>query len=138
VSGAVGRTAIARIEYSSPASDYEQTTVFTDEVDGSFYYNPTPYYIDSEEFVVTSVAQRVNVSLVSSAFTPDYGKPLVKVSIYFPDAEDGDVFYIDSAMLAPLPDVQDYFQGNGGPEPVDPNTAIVFYPSDCRWETRHQ
>ena len=138
VSGAVGRTAIARIEYSSPASDYEQTKVYTDEVDGSFYYDPTPYYIDSDEFVVTADAQRVNVSLVSSAFTPDYGTPLVKISVYFPDAVAGDVFYIDSTMLAPFPDIQDYFQGNGGPEPVDPNAARVYYPSDCRWEKRHQ
>ena len=138
VSGAVGRTAIARIEFSSPATDYEQSKINTDEVDGSFYYDPTPYYIDSEEFILTANAQRLNVSLVSSAFTPDYGSPLVKVSIYFPDAVAGDVFYVDSAMLAPFPSIQDYFQGNGGPEPVDPNTAQVYYPSDCRWEKRHQ
>jgi hypothetical protein len=138
VSGTVGRTAIARIEYSSPASDYEQTTVSTDAVDGSFYYDPTSYYIDSEEFVITANAQRLDVSLVSPAFTPDYGSPLVKVSVYFPNAVAGDVFYIDSTMLSPFPEVKDYFQGNGAPAPVNPNTARVYYPADCRWEKRHQ
>ena len=138
VSGTVGRTAVARIEFSSPATDYEQSKINIDETDGSFYYDPDTYYIDSEEFILTANAQRLNVSLVSSAFTSDYGSPLVKVSVYFPNAVAEDVFYVDAAMLSPFPSIQAYFQGNGGPAPVDPNAAQVYYPSDCRWETRNQ
>ena len=136
VSGPVGRTAKVRMEYSSPQSYEDQIKILSD-VDGK-YYSPTPYYVDSTSLVLSATAQRKTVSAVSPVLGEDYNKPLVKTSVYFPNAVAGDVFYVSSVMLVASSTIADYFQGDGGVNPIDPNIN-VFYPStDCNWGKRKQ
>lgn len=138
ISGAVGRKAKTRIEYSSPLTLDDQVKVLLDETSGNFYYDPTVYYVDSEEFTVSATTERIFVSLNSPEYTPDYGDPMGKVSVYFTDAQVGDSFYLDGALLTPTPDQKDYFSGSGGIFPEDPNTSLFFDVTDCRWERREQ
>ena len=136
VSGPVGKTAKIRMEYSSPQSYEDQIKILSD-VDGK-YYSPTPYYVDSDPLVLSATAQRKTVYAVSPVLGEDYSKPLVKTSVYFPDAVAGDVFYVSSVMLVASSTIADYFQGNGGVIPANPNTG-TFYPStDCTWDTKSQ
>ena len=130
------KVAKARIEFSSPQTEEEQTNVLSD-VDGR-YFKSEPYYADSEPLTLTSSATRVSVSAVAAVSTPDYGNPLCKVSIYVDNAVAGDVFYFDGAMLAESTEVIDYFQGNGAPIPNDPNANQYYKTSDCFWERRNQ
>jgi hypothetical protein len=130
------KVAKARIEFSSPQTEEEQTNVLSD-VDGR-YFKSEPYYADSEPLTLTNSATRLSVSAVASVSTPDYGNPLCKVSIYVDNAVAGDVFYFDGAMLAESTEVIDYFQGNGAPVPNDPNVNQYYKTSDCFWERRNQ
>jgi hypothetical protein len=130
------KVAKARIEFSSPQTEEEQTNVLSD-VDGR-YFKSEPYYADSEPLTLTNSATRLSVSAVASVSTPDYGNPLCKVSIYVDNAVAGDVFYFDGAILAESTDVIDYFQGNGAPVPNDPNVNQYYKTSDCFWERRNQ
>jgi len=132
----VAKVAKARIEFSSPQTEEEQTNVLSD-VDGR-YFKSEPYYADSEPLTLTSSATRVSVSAVSAVSTPDYGNPLCKVSIYVDNVVAGDVFYFDGAILAESTEVIDYFQGNGAPVPNDPNVNTYYKSSDCFWERRNQ
>ena len=130
------KVAKARIEFSSPQTEEEQTNVLSD-VDGR-YFKSEPYYADSGPLTLTNSATRLSVSAVASVSTPDYGNPLCKVSIYVDNAVAGDVFYFDGAILAESTDVIDYFQGNGAPVPNDPNVNQYYKTSDCFWERRNQ
>jgi hypothetical protein len=130
------KIAKARIEFSSPQTEEEQTNVLSD-VDGR-YFTSEPYYADGDPLTLTSSATRLSVSAVSAVSTPDYGNPLCKVSIYVDNAVVGDVFYFDGAILAESTEVIDYFQGNGAPVPNDPNLNTYYKPSDCFWERRNQ
>ena len=136
VSGPVGRTAKVRMEYSSPQSYEDQIKVLSD-VDGK-YYSPTPYYVDSTSLVLSATAQRKTAYAVSPVLGEDYSKPLVKTSVYFPDAVAGDVFYVSSVMLVASPTIADYFQGDGGVIPANPNTGTFYTLTDCTWDTRSQ
>ena len=131
VSGAVGRTAKVRCEYSSLQSASEQTSVFTDE-DGQYYPTET-YYVDSDTITITADAQRLSVSSVSPAYSKDAGDPSVKVSIIFTDAVAADEFYIDGVLLDEAQDLDSYFDGNGAPLPSDPLQNTFFNLSDCLW-----
>jgi hypothetical protein len=130
------KVAKARIEFSSPQTEEEQTNVLSDS-DGR-YFKSEPYYADSEALTLTNSATRVYVEAVSSVSTPDYGNPLCKVSIYVDNAVAGDVFYFDGAILSESTEVVDYFQGNGAPVPNDPNANYYYKTSDCFWERRNQ
>jgi len=130
------KVAKARIEFSSPQTEEEQTNVLSD-ADGR-YFKSEPYYADSEGLTLTSSATRVSVKAVSAVSTPDYGNPLCKVSIYVDNAVAGDVFYFDAAILAESTEVVDYFQGNGAPVPNNPNNNYYYKTSDCFWERRNQ
>ena len=130
------KVAKARIEFSSPQTEEQQTNVLSD-IDGR-YFKSEPYYADSDPLTLTSSATRLSVSAVASVSTPDYGNPLCKVSIYVEDAVAGDVFYFDGAILAESTDVVDYFQGSGAPTPNDPNVNKYYKSSDCFWERRNQ
>jgi hypothetical protein len=127
---------VARIEFSAPQSEEEQAAVLVDE-EGRFF-KKEPYYYDSEPITLTATAQRVGVSAVASVKTPDYGTPLCKVSVYIDNAVVGDVFYLDAAILTKSTEIKDYFQGNGGPIPVDPNLNQYYDSNDCFWEKRNQ
>ena len=130
------KVAKARIEFSAPQTEEEQTNVLSDN-DGR-YFKSEPYYVDGDPLTLTGSATRLSVEAVSAVSTPDYGSPLCKVSIYVDDAVAGDVFYFDGAMLAESTGVVDYFQGNGAPIPTDPNTNYYYKTSDCFWERRNQ
>jgi hypothetical protein len=130
------KVAKARIEFSAPQTEEEQTTVLSD-ADGR-HFNPEPYFIDGEPLTLTGSATRLSVEAVSAVATPDYGVPLCKVSIYVDDAVAGDVFYFDGAILAESTEIIDYFQGNGAPIPNDPNANYYYKSNDCFWERRNQ
>lgn len=136
VSGPSNRTAVVRLEYSSQQSYEEQVKILSD-AEGS-YYPLVPYYVDSEATQLSSVATRITAYAVSPVLGEDFSNPLIKTSVYFPDAQEGDVFYVDSAMLVEFPEIQDYFQGNGGPVPSNPNLQRFFPTSDCSWDSRNQ
>lgn len=125
----------ARVEYSSQQSDYDQVTIFTDE-DGQ-YYSSTPYYADSDSVTLTSTAQRLYVSSVAPVQTTDSGIPLAKVSVYTENAEIGDVFYFDAALLEDNSVLDSFFQGSGAPTPANPNTSTFYVPADCHWELKN-
>ena len=135
VSGAVGRTAIVRLEYSSSQSYEDQVKIITDE-DGS-YYPVEPYFVDSEPITLTENATRISTYAVSPVLGQDYSNPLAKTSVYFPDAATGDVFYVDSVMMVENSIIKDYFQGNGGVLPEDPNLNVFYPTSDCTWDKRN-
>jgi hypothetical protein len=130
------KVAKARIEFSAPQTQEEQTTVLIDG-DGR-YFKSEPYYVDGDPLTLTNSATRLYVQAVSAVSTPDYGNPLCKVSIYIDNAVAGDVFYFDGAILAEATKVVDYFQGNGAPVPNDPNVNYYYKTSDCFWERRNQ
>lgn len=138
VSGVAGKKARARIEFSSPLSLDDQVKILTDEASGNSYYDPTIYYTDSAEFTVSTAAERITVTATSPEYSPDYGDPMAKVSIYFVNTDAGDDFYVDAAMLSPTSGEQDYFSGSGGIFPEDPNVNVFFDITDCRWERREQ
>lgn len=136
VSGPVGRTAVVRLEYSSKQSFEEQVQILSDN-DGK-YYPTTPYYVDSSTTTLSATATRITAYGVSPVTGEDFSDPLVKSSVYFPDAQEGDVFYVDSVMMVDLPEIIDYFQGNGGPVPNNPNLQKFFPTTDCTWDSRNQ
>jgi hypothetical protein len=136
VSGPVGKHAVVRLEYSSPQSYEDQVKVLSDE-DGK-YYPIDPYYVDSESTALSANAVRISAYGVSPVIGQDYSNPLVKSSVYFPDAEEGDIFYVDSVMMVESPTVKDYFQGDGGVLPEDPNLNVFYPSSDCTWDSRNQ
>ena len=135
VSGPAGKNAVVRLEYSSAQSYEDQVKILSDE-DGK-YYPVDPYYVDSEVTVLDENAVRISAYGVSPVIGQDYSDPLVKSSVYFPDAEEGDVFYVDSVMMVESPTVKDYFQGDGGLLPEDPNVNTFYPSSDCTWDSRN-
>jgi hypothetical protein len=136
VSGPVGKTAVLRIEYSSRQSYEEQGVILTDE-EGK-YYPTDAYYVDSAPLTLSATATRLSTFAVSPVISDDFSKPLVKVSVYFPTAEEDDIFYVDSVMLIEGNSTEDYFQGNGGLDPIDPNINVFYASTDCNWEKRKQ
>jgi len=138
LSGVAGKKAKARVEFSSPLTVDDQVKVLLDEATGNYYYDPATYYSESEEFTVGTTAERIFVNINSPEYTPDYGDPMCKVSVYFTDVEPDDAFYLDAVMLSPTPEQRDYFSGSGGLFPENPNVNVFFDTTDCRWERREQ
>lgn len=136
VSGPVGRTAVVRLEYSSEQSYEDQVKILSD-AEGK-YYPTNPYYVDSLPVNLSANATRITSFGVSPVRGQDFSDPLVKSSVYFPDAQEGDIFYVDSVMMVELPEIQDYFQGDGGVLPSNPNLERFFPTTDCTWDSRNQ
>lgn len=98
------------------------------------WVNEGRYYIDSELFNLNDV-NRISL-VVPTPSKSMYGVlPSVKVSILFPDSVNGDEYILDSLLLEHSGYVREYFDGDGGIEPVDPNLELVISSTDCRWET---
>ena len=132
-----GRTAVARIEFTTTESEASQITVLADE-DGQ-YFPTVPEIVTSADFNLhTDAATRVFVSTKAPAAVADNGQVQAKVSIFFPDSSNNDNFWIDACLLESHPDVRAYFQGNGGPQPVNPVYDTFVNLNDCRWEWREQ
>ena len=131
------RTAKSRIEFSAPQTEEEQTAVLSD-VDGKFF-KKEPYYVDSESITLNATTfTKTTVTAVSAVATPDYGKPVGKVSVYIDNAQLGDVFYITYPILTESSSPKDWFCGSNGITFSDPN-ATTYYPTDdLTWERKDQ
>jgi hypothetical protein len=99
-----------------------------------------PLYFDFFEGVPQGLPEKTKFEV--TAITPpqsrDSGSPLAKLTIYFPDAEPGDTFWIDGMMLQETAEGKDYFGGNGANAPDNPVDHIYFSPSDCIWEIKNR
>lgn len=131
------RTATSRIEFSAPQTEEEQTAVLSD-VDGKFF-KKEPYFANGETITLNaSTFTKTTVTAVSAVETPDYGKPVGKVSVYIDNAQVGDVFYITYPVLTQSSTPKDWFCGTNGITFSDPN-ATTYYPSnDLTWERKDQ
>jgi hypothetical protein len=169
-------TVIARIEFSNKVSADQQDHIFTDA--NGDYYDSSVYYIDSNPFNFTGVEEidpvtgqpyylpyktRVHVTGIAPQATADSGKPMAKVSIYFPSLPNNpmgqadrtvwfDGFLLQDAVTTPIVDengnpvldisgnptvtINTYFDGTGGPIPDDPINQPYLGIPDCSWETK--
>jgi len=118
VSGSTTKNVIARLEFSSLQSAEEQTKILNDE-DGAFY-PIDPYYVESVPVALTSSAQRITVTGVAPVVSADAGYPNAKISFYIPNAETGDILYLDSVQLEDGTSATTYFDGTGAPSPANP------------------
>jgi hypothetical protein len=131
------RTAKSRIEFSAPQTEEEQTAVLTD-VDGKFF-KKEPYFADSESITLNATTfTKTTVTAVSAVETPDYGKPVGKVSVYIDNAQLGDVFYITYPILTQSSSPQDWFCGSNGITFTNPNTTTYYPTNDLTWERKDQ
>ena len=154
-------TAIARIEFSNRESLNEQVSISTDE-DGNYYDN-TIYYVDSDPITLETttvinpatglnwvdeflpgnpdqnvpIRQRISVSALAPEVSRDAGKPLAKVSIYYPDAPVGESTWIDGALFESNPNIDSFFCGDGAPTPSNPVTSRYFSNTDSKWEYKN-
>jgi len=100
------------------------------------YWEPfaLPYYVPQ------AVPDKINIKV--TAITPpqsrDSGSPMAKLSIYFPDAQADDTFWVDGIMLQETNDGYDFFAGDGSNIPTDPVNHIYFAPSECIWEIKNR
>ena len=128
--------AVARIEFSNLATTDQQALVLSDEE--GLYYPTTINYVDSEPVTINDTdLVRVLITGIVPPYTRDAGKPSVKLSIYFPDNEAGDSFWIDGVLLEEKDTSSDYYSGDGGVFPDNPITQTFFSPSDCFWEIKN-
>jgi len=99
-----------------------------------------PLYFDAFEGVPQGLPEKTNFEV--TAITPpqsrDSGSPLAKLSIYFPDAQTGDTFWVDGMMLQESAEGKDYFGGSGANPPANPVDHTFFSPSDCIWEIKNR
>ena len=99
-----------------------------------------PLYFDAFEGVPQGLPEKTKFEV--TAITPprsrDSGSPLAKLTIYFPDAEAGDTFWVDGMMLQESAEGKDYFGGSGSNTPDDPVNHVYFSPSDCIWEIKNR
>lgn len=120
--------AIVGLEYSTPLLESDQENI----VDGKF--SASNFFEESNSF---DLAYENRLSITSQ--NPDASKygvaPSVRAYVSFLDVADGDSFYLDAALLEQVGEVSDFFQGNGAPTPVDPNTSLVIKSTDCAWES---
>jgi len=132
VSGSTTKNVIARLEFSSLQSAEEQTKILNDE-DGAFY-PIDPYYVESVPVALTSSAQRITVTGVAPIASSDAGYPNAKISFYIPNAETGDILYLDSVQLEDGTSATTYFDGTGAPSPANPLTSEYIDALECFWE----
>lgn len=137
---AAAQEAVARIEFTQPQANSDQNRVINDT--NGTYFATSSFYQDSASVTITPIPvgtyQRLSVTTISPSFTRDSGSALAKVSIYFPNAQAGDVFYFDGGLLEESPSVKDFFQGNGSPAVANPAQDVFISPNDCRWEMGYQ
>ena len=180
-------TVIARIEFSNKVTGYQQDHVVTDPITGDQYFEldqtkdlagkrivdsiPFNYvgtiYTDpvSGQPTLLPIKTRFYVTGVSPEATTDSGKPMAKVSVYFPHLPDNPMGQVDrtswfdglllqDAVTTPILDdegnpvldaagnptatINSYFDGTGGPIPVDPVVQQYLSPIDSSWETRNR
>ena len=91
-------------------------------------------------FIAQAIPDKIKVEV--SAITPpqskDSGSPMAKLTIYFPDAQPGDTFWIDGMMLQETAEGKEYFGGSGANAPANPVESIYFAPADCIWEIKNR
>ena len=133
--GASGKSAKIAIEYHLPTDALDQTSLNTQS---TFVYYPTS--TNKTYSNATSVSNtgwtRLNITATSPNFSSNVGMPLAKVSIEPVSSTNGDVWYIDAALLEKSTRVLSYFQGDGGPTPSNIYTDMHIPAGDCSWETR--
>jgi hypothetical protein len=135
VEGSAARTAIARIEFSTPTDADDQTTILSD-VNGQ-YYSSSVNYVDSVPITLsTTSSTEISVSALSPAYTQDSGNPVAKISVYFTNNVASDRYWLDAAILEESIESSTYFSGSGGPDPVDPTTEQYYSLNDCLWEKK--
>lgn len=134
--GTFADTAIAKIEFSQYVSEEEQTRVFLD-TEGQYY--PTSHYIVESSAMTLSLTEKKQISVTATtpAYTKDSGYPLAKVTIYFPEAINNRVYYVDGAMIEHTDVASRFFSGIGGIAPTDPTTQQYYSPDYTRWETKN-
>jgi hypothetical protein len=139
VLGSRVQNAISRIEFSTQIDAVTQTKILVDSYGP--YYPTDPYLEDSDPVEIsTTEVTRLAVSAIAPPSSVDTDKsPLAKVSVYFPDAEAGDQFWLSGTMLEPAHGLNSYFSGSGGTTafPINPNTEEAYYTNDCIWETKN-
>ena len=116
----------------------------TEHIDPTLWPAPwtgsEPLYFDPFEGRPQGLPEKTKFEV--TAITPpqsrDSGSPLAKITIYFPDAVEGDTFWIDGIMLQESAEGKDYFGGSGANAPEDPVNHIFFSPSDCIWEIKNR
>ena len=127
---------VARIEFSSPSSEEQQTSVLTD-TEGQ-YYPSTVYAAESDAVTLsTTEKQQIHVTAIAPPYSKDAGHPLAKVSLHFPESIDGSIYYIDGAMIEHEAEPSRYFSGTGGIEATDPSTQQFYSVDYTRWETKN-
>jgi hypothetical protein len=129
-------TAVARIEFSSPSSEEQQTFVLTD-TEGQ-YYPSTVYAAESDPVTLsTTEKKQIHVTAIAPPYSKDAGHPLAKVSLYFPDSIEGSIYYIDGTMIESEAEPSRFFSGTGGIEATDPSTQQFYSVDYTRWETKN-
>lgn len=132
----VEETAVARIEFSSLSTEEAQTSVLSD-TEGQ-YYPTTNYIVESDPFTLSTTSPtQISVTAISPPYSKDTGYPLAKVTILFPNSTNGEVFYIDGAMLESKSSPSRFFSGLGGILPDDASTQQYYSPDFTRWETKN-
>jgi hypothetical protein len=128
--------AVARIEFSTLSTTDQQAAVLSDTE--GLYYPTTINYVDSDPIVVNGTElTRVNVSAIVPPYTRDSGKPVAKMSIYFPDNLAGNSYWIDGCQLEEKDKPSDYYSGEGGVFPENPIVNTFYDPDDCFWEIKN-
>lgn len=134
ISSPESKNIIARIEFSTKQSEEDQTKVLSDSF--GRYYDPIPYYVDSNVLVTDDTAARISVTAIAPVQSEYSGTPLAKVSLIINESSVGDELYVSSAMLTKTTTPFDYFQGDGGVTPANPNINTFFDTNECYWEKR--
>lgn len=134
--GTFADTAVAKVEFSQYVSEEEQTRVFLD-TEGQYY--PTSHYTVESSAMTLSLTEKKQISVTATTppYTKDSGHPLAKVTIYFPEAINNRVYYVDGAMIEHKDTASRFFSGIGGIAPTDPTTQQYYSPDYTRWETKN-
>jgi hypothetical protein len=130
-------TAVARVEFSTPQSSADQISILSDAAGN--YFPVELEKVDGTAVTLSGSAfHQVSVSAQAPTLVSDNGAALAKVSIYFPSGTSGSSYYVDACLLEQTTQNLSYFQGNGGPAPVNPLTDQFINLNYCRWEWREQ
>jgi len=136
VLGTTTDSVVARVEFSSPSSEDQQTSILTD-TEGQ-YYPSTVYAVESDAITLsTTNKQQIYVTAIAPPYSKDAGYPLAKVSLYFPNSVSGSVYYIDGTMIESEAEPSRFFSGSGGIEATDPSTQQFYSVDYTRWETKN-
>jgi hypothetical protein len=135
VKGNASRKAKVVVEYSTYASESEQTQIL---IEGGVQYYPTNEYLTSSvEVTLSSELQQISVTSITPPYTRDAGAPVAKLYVYFSDNVAGDSYWIDGAMLESGEVASPYFTGSIGVFPSNPVTTQYYNPDDLRWQIKN-